>query len=387
MKFVAILFLGFSSLLVARPHGEDIPSTQRPVADTNWDHLRCGPRVSHTCGGNTLFFAYTIDIGDGFAPAHRSREKAECSLLIQSKKSDGTETISKVVPNTRSETTESYTLIPGSLLGDPYKAKINYMILPTKNPNEPPFILEAPCNLQEQAGSKENDQIELQLAVLGLTSTSSYVRTIPIQRSCKPTTTNTPPPRQGRTGELLMRLLAMAILTFDFFYGLAIAGDKHTPMSMSELSSSHTTDSTVSPVYLIDVCHEKKIEVKAQSNGQLKLLPHRLYRRYVPEFGRDVFDLTNKNGKFAEPPRRILPLSDFPAEWMCNEENKQKDKLKEYTVVYDGPPAEKWKLFRKVNRKKATGKFMFWNLSKPPEESVHFWSDDPKDPGYVGDLK
>lgn len=147
------------------------------------------------------------------------------------------------------------------------------------------------------------------------------------------------------------------------------------PVSMHEISSESREKDTKEPggVLLIDLRQKKAIKVERDANGDYKLLPLRLYRRYEPLIKKYVFDLSTQQGRFSSTPHFLLPLSDLPGEWVGAE--------KDVAFVFVGGEKKGWDLWKEIRAEDARGEYVFWNLSDPPTESVHYHSVTKKDIG------
>lgn len=133
--------------------------------------------------------------------------------------------------------------------------------------------------------------------------------------------------------------------------------------SMHDMGASRTNSSDTRDVYLIDIGRKKTVKAERDSHGELKLLPERLYMRYDTELRRNVYDISTSEGKFASPSRSLLPLSDLPGSWVGANAN--------VAFVFEGPPKKGWNLWREIPMQSARKRYMFWNLTDPPRESVH----------------
>lgn len=144
-----------------------------------------------------------------------------------------------------------------------------------------------------------------------------------------------------------------------------ILAESKAPKSMHDLSkpAPRDTNNAIRDVFLMDMKERKAKKVERDGNGELKLLPNRVYLRYDETLKKDVFDITTKDGKFKTPARYLLPLSDIPAKWAGGAEGK--------AFVFDGPPKKGWDAWREVALSDSNNRYMFWNFTDPPGETVH----------------
>jgi hypothetical protein len=124
-------------------------------------------------------------------------------------------------------------------------------------------------------------------------------------------------------------------------------------------------------VYLVDMKNKKAIRVERDKDGELKLLPNRLYQRFEPLINKWVFEFVGVNGKLSTPSSYLLPLSDLPGEWVGGNPKS--------AYIFLGPPAKGWKVFKEIPKGEASQKFRVRNLTDPPDEKVYFHSVDEDD--------
>lgn len=170
--------------------------------------------------------------------------------------------------------------------------------------------------------------------------------------------------------------MKVMLAVYIFAYCITIdlrADERQSPVSMHEIGRSpRTVSESETKVVLIDLEKRKGTVVKKDKDGNWNLLPNRLYQRYEPAIKKIVFDITGKTGKFAVPPSFLLPFSEIPGEWVGGTSDQ--------AFVYEGPPKKGWDAWKEIKRKDGTGRYMFWNFTDPPGESVHYYS--PQTPGF-----
>jgi tetratricopeptide (TPR) repeat protein len=126
--------------------------------------------------------------------------------------------------------------------------------------------------------------------------------------------------------------------------------------------------------YLLDLGKRKLIPVNRDANGNLELLPNRIYYRLEPKTKKWVFDKTGDQASFSNPARYLLPLSDIPGEWVGANAHT--------AWIFLGPPHKGWDAWKEIKREDASGRYMFWNFTGPGnqgEESVHYHSVNRED--------
>ena len=85
-----------------------------------------------------------------------------------------------------------------------------------------------------------------------------------------------------------------------------------------------------------------------------------------PSLKRWIYDRTTDKGKFVVPLRLLLPMSEIPGEWVGGTSAQ--------SFVYLGPPKKGFDAWKEIKRKDGSGRYMFWNFTEPPGESVHYYT-------------
>ena len=138
-------------------------------------------------------------------------------------------------------------------------------------------------------------------------------------------------------------------------------------LAQDNTAKPHTED--LSKVYLIDMQNRKATEVEKDKEGNLKLLPDRIYKRYEPVTKRWVYDKTGWQTRphphFSVTPKYLLPFSEIPGDWL----GVSRDTI----FVYLGPPSTGWDSWNVIKKSDATGRYMFWQFTDPPGEVVNYY--------------